>query len=164
MSDKTAARDEGQDRVFLVVVDDTPEMNVALRFAARRARRTGGRVALLYVTEPADFQHWIAVEDLMERERRMEAEEILQKYSDRIAEWTGAVPVLYVREGRPQDALMQLLDEEPSISILVLGADSGPKGPGPLCSALTGKMIGKLRIPVTIVPGNLSDEQVDALT
>jgi len=151
-------------RTFLVVVDDTPEMSVALRFAARRAKRTGGRVALLYVTEPADFQHWMAVEDLMEKERRMEAEEVLQKHSDLIAEWTGSLPMLYVREGRPQDALLKLLEEEPSISILVLGADTGPKGPGPLCSAVAGKLVGRLAIPVTIVPGSLSDEQVDALT
>ena len=160
---KTAQGTERGQRIFLVVVDDTPEMDVALRFAARRANKTGGRVALLYVTEPADFQHWIAVEDLMEKERRMEAEEVLQKYSDRISEWTGSMPVLYVREGRPQDALLKLLEEEPSISIVVLGADTGPKGPGPLCSAVAGKLMGKLRVPVTIVPGNLSEDQVDAL-
>ncbi len=151
-------------RIFLVVVDDTPEMAVALRFAARRAKKTGGRVALLYVTEPADFQHWIAVEDLMEKERRMEAEEVLQKYSDTVLEWSGAMPVLYVREGRPQDALLELLEEEPSISILVLGANTGPKGPGPLVTACAGKLAGKLPIPVTIVPGSLGDEEIDALS
>jgi len=158
-----ANNSKNSDRIFLVVVDDTPEMNVALRFASRRAQKTNGRVALLYVTEPADFQHWMAVEDLMEKERRMEAEEVLKKHSDKIMEYSGAMPMLYVRDGRPQDALIELLDEEPGISILVLGADTGPKGPGPLVSACAGKLAGKLRIPVTIVPGGLKDEEIDAL-
>jgi len=159
-----SSNDKSSDRIFLVVVDDTPEMNVALRFASRRAQKTDGRVALLYVTEPADFQHWMAVEDLMEKERRMEAEEVLQKHSDTVMGFGGAMPMLYIRDGRPQDALLDLLEEEPGISVLVLGADTGPKGPGPLVSACAGKLAGKLRIPVTIVPGSLKDEEVDALT
>jgi len=159
-----AKTDRSESRIFLVVVDDTPEMQVALRFAARRAKRTGGRVALLYVTERADFQHWAAVGDLMEQERRQEAEEVLQKYSDKLMELTGSMPMLYVRDGRPQDALLALLNEEPGISVLVLGADTGPKGPGPLVSACAGKLAGKLRVPVTIVPGSLTDDEVDALT
>jgi nucleotide-binding universal stress UspA family protein len=162
MSD--ANTEQSHVRIFLVVVDDTPEMLVALRFAARRAKRTGGRVALLYVTERADFQHWAAVGDLMEQERRQEAEAILQKHSDKVIEWAGTMPMLYVRAGRPQDALLDLLNEEPGISVLVLGADTGPKGPGPLVSACAGKLAGKLRVPVTIVPGSLTDDEVDDLT
>ena len=151
-------------RVFLVVVDESEEMPVALRFAARRARATGGRVALLYVIEPSDFGHWMAVEDLMEKERRLVAEETLQKYSDQVAALTGQMPVLYVREGTPREALLKLLDEEPSISILVLASGTGPRGPGPLISALTGKFYKRLKIPLTIVPGSLDEEAVDALT
>jgi hypothetical protein len=45
----------------------------------------------------------------------------------------------------------------------VLGASTSPKGPGPLVSALTGKFVSKLRIPVTIVPGNLSDDDVESI-
>ncbi len=152
------------ERIFLVVVDDTLEMPVALRFACRRARATGGRVALLHVIEPADFGHWIAVEDLMEKERRLEAEELLSKFSDEVAETSGAMPVLYIREGKPRDALLNLLDEEPGISILVLASGTGPKGPGPLVTAFTGKSYAKLRIPMTIVPGTLSTEEVDAIS
>jgi nucleotide-binding universal stress UspA family protein len=150
-------------RVFLVVVDQTEEMEVALRFACRRARNTGGRVALLYVIEPADFQHWMAVEDLMREEARTEGEQLLQRLAAQVNEQVGSIPVLYVREGKVRDELFKLLDEEPSISILVLGANTGSRGPGPLVSAVTGKMVGKLRVPVTIVPGNLSDEAIDAI-
>ena len=74
------------------------------------------------------------------------------------------MPVLHVREGEPAAELLRLLDEEPSISVVVLGADPGPKGPGPLVTALSGRLIGKLRVPLTIVPGSLSHAAIDAIT
>ena len=163
-ADETPAPADTSDRVFLVVVDETEEMEVALRFACRRARHTGGRVALLYVIEPAEFQHWMAVEDLMREEARSEGEQLLQKLAARVNELVGSIPILYVREGKVRDELFKLLDEEPRVSILVLGANPGSRGPGPLVSALTGKMIGKLRIPVTVVPGNLGDEEIDLIS
>jgi nucleotide-binding universal stress UspA family protein len=160
-ADEAPAPAETSDRVFLVVVDETEEMKVALRFACLRARRTGGRVALLYVIEPAEFQHWMAVEDLMREEARSEGEQLLQRLAAQVNELVGTIPVLYVREGKVRDELFKLLDEEPRISILVLGANTGSRGPGPLVSALTGKMIGKLRVPITVVPGNLHDDEID---
>ena len=156
--------DDAPDRVFLVVVDDSEEMGVALRFASRRAQHTGGRVALLYVVEPADFQHWMAVGDLMREEARSEGEQLLQKLAAQVNEMTGSLPILYVREGSRREALFQLIEEEPSISILVLGANTGGRGPGPLIEALTGRFMGKVRIPMTIVPGNLADEAIDAIS
>ncbi len=156
-------RQKQAQRVFLVVVDDSPELKVALRFAARRARTTGGRVAMLYVTEPAEAE-WLGVGEIMREERRAEAEHRLQELSAMVQELSGDMPILYVREGNVREELLRLIDEEPSISILVLGADTGPGGPGPLVTALTGKFSGKLHIPLTIVPGSLTDEEVDALT
>ena len=163
-ADETRTPRDSSGRVFLVVVDETEEMEVALRFACRRARHTGGRVALLYVIEPAEFQHWMAVEDLMREEARSEGEQLLQKLAARVNELVGSIPILYVREGKVRDELFKLLDEEPRVSILVLGANPGSRGPGPLVSALTGKMIGKLRVPVTVVPGNLGDEEIDMIS
>ncbi len=153
-----------QSRIFLVVVDETEEMRVALRYASLRARRTGGHVALLYVIEPSDLQQWMAVETLMREERREEAEALLQKLSGEVAELCGSLPIVYIREGRRRDELLALLDEEPSISILVLAAGTGAEGPGPLVTQLVGKMSGKMRVPVTVVPGSLSDEQIAVLT
>ena len=160
---KDSEAKETGDRVFLVIVDDTQEMEVALRFACRRASNSGGRVALLYVIEPTDFQHWMAVGDLMREEARNEGEQLLQRLAAMVNEITGHVPVLHVREGTRRDELLQLIDEDPSISILVLGASVEKRGPGPLVEALTGKLVGKLRVPVTIVPGNLSDEDIDSI-
>ncbi len=163
MNETGTTAEQDDDRVFLVVVDDTEEMRVALRYACRRAARTHGRVALLYVMESSEFQHWMSVGDLMREEARSEGEQILQRCATQVSEQTGALPVLYLREGSRRSQLMELIDEEPSISILVLAADTGPRGPGPLVSALTGKFVGKLRVPVTIVPGHLSDEEVDKI-
>ncbi|MFQ5972464.1 MAG: universal stress protein [Alphaproteobacteria bacterium] len=152
------------ERVFLVVVDDSPEMKNALYFACKRARRTGGRVGLLRVIEPADFQHWAAVGNLMREEARAEAEQLLQETAAKVKELHGKLPVLYVLEGDRKEALLKLIDEDPQIRILVLAAATGKKGPGPLISFLTKRVIGRMRIPVTIVPGGLTEEQIDALS
>ena len=77
---------------------------------------------------------------------------------------SGQIPVVYMREGNRRDELLKILDEEPAISILVLGAGTGPEGPGPLISHMIGKAAGKVRVPITIVPGNLTDEQLSAVT
>lgn len=150
-------------RTFLVVVDDSPEMLVAIRFACRHAHRTGDRVALLRVVEPAHFQHWATVGDLMREEAREEAEQLLQKLAAEIQDLTNQTPVLYVREGNRTQALLSLIREEPSISILVLAAARGGD-PGPIINFLSKKNFGKLRVPVTIVPGNLTVRDIDALS
>jgi nucleotide-binding universal stress UspA family protein len=154
----------GEERVFLVVVDDSEEMPVALRFACLRARRQGGRIALLYVTERADFQHWASVGDLMRQEAREEGEQLLQKLAGEVYESSGNYPVFYIREGDVREELVTLIEEEPSISILVLAANVGGGGPGPLISYLLGKKAPQNRIPITIVPGNLSDEELLEIT
>ncbi|HEX9810280.1 MAG TPA: universal stress protein [Alphaproteobacteria bacterium] len=159
-----AGRNGSRERIFLVVVDATEEHRKALRYASLRARNTGGRVALLYVIEPAEFQHWMAVEDLMREERRQEAEALLQQVSAEVQKLSGLTPVYYLREGNVREELLKLIAEEGSISILVLAAGTGKKGPGPLVSQLAGRLSGSLPVPITIVPGNLSDEEIDALT
>ena len=151
-------------RLFLVVVDISEEMNVALRFACQRAKNTGGRVALLYVMEPADFQHWMAVGEKMREERREEAERTLREFASQVQKITGEIPVLFFREGKAADEIVDLIKEEPNICILVLGAAIGKKGPGPLVTSLVGKLSGKFPIPITVVPGNLTMEEVDVLT
>lgn len=150
-------------RTFLCVVDEGSELHQALRFACHRARKTGGRVALLYAIEPAEFQHWMAVRNLMEAERREQAEELLQVVSAVVQKLSGTTPVVYIREGPLKDELMQLIAEEPDISVLVLAAAAGTDDPGQVISHIM-KNIGKLRVPVTIVPGNLTDDQIDALS
>ncbi|WP_448205273.1 universal stress protein [Azospirillum sp. sgz302134] len=151
-------------RIFLVVVDESPEHRVALRYACLRARKSGGKVALLTVIEPGEMQHWLAVENLIREEQRTEAEQKLQKLARDVNKLTGTLPALYVREGNRRDEVLALIEEEPSISILVLGAGIDPEGPGPLISYFTGRGLARLRIPLTIVPGGLGDDAIDAVT
>jgi nucleotide-binding universal stress UspA family protein len=165
------AGDEGRspnkgrkERVFLVVVDDSEEMPVALQFACRRARSSGGRVALLHVSSPADFQHWAAVGDLMRQEAREEGEQLLQKLAGQVQNWAGSYPILYIREGDVREELVNLIESEPTISVLVLAASTGSSGPGPIITYLLGKKARQSRIPITIVPGNLTDEELIEIT
>ena len=153
-----------QDRVFLVVVDDNPEMRAALRFACMRAKSTGGRVALLRCLAPAEFQHWMGVGEIMREEARTLAEQLIADLSDFVVEISGQIPAVYLREGNVREELLALIAEEPSISILVLGAGVDKEGPGPLISYIAGKGAASMRIPLTIVPGNLSDAEIDAIT
>lgn len=151
-------------RTFLCVVDESEELHQALRYACHRAKSTGGRVALLYVIEPVEFQHWMAVGHLMEEERREQAEEMLQVVASVVQKLSGATPVVYIREGKLNEELMQLIEEEEAnFSILVLGASTGGEGPGRLIAHVI-KRIGKLTIPITIVPGGLSDQEIDAIS
>ncbi|MDQ7249339.1 universal stress protein [Dongia sedimenti] len=158
---KSAETPPAQARVFLVVVDDSPELKLAIRYACLRAKKTGGRVAMLHVTAPEDMQEWIGVSRLIKEESRQQAEALMQKMAAEVQKLSGNMPVLYFREGDRRDEVMKLIDEEPSISILVLGASTGPKGPGPLVQALTSKYVGKLRVPMTIVPGQLTNDDID---
>jgi nucleotide-binding universal stress UspA family protein len=151
-------------RVFLVVVDETEEMRNALRYACRRAQHTSGRVALLYVIEPAEFQHWLGVGRVMEEEARVEAEQRMQTLAAEVFAQTGRMPTVHIREGKRSDELVALLQEDPSISLLVMGTASGSSNPGPLVTFLMSNLGRRIRIPVTLVPGELSVEEIDALT
>jgi nucleotide-binding universal stress UspA family protein len=150
-------------RKFLVVVDQTPECRVALRFAARRAQHTGGIVTLLYVVPPADFQQWAGVERKMREEAHQEAERALHEAAKTVNDIVGQTPELIIREGRPADEIRALVKEDRAVSIMVLAAGLAKEGPGPLVALIAGPAANAYPIPVTVVPGSLTDEQVDAL-
>jgi len=151
-------------RKFLVIVDDTPECQKALRFAWRRAKHTGGGVALLRAVNSVDFQQWLAVEEKMREEAQAEAEELLRNLAGKVHADSGILPELVVRQGEAKQVILQLIEEDPGICVLVLGAGTTADGPGPLVSMLVGKMAGQMHVPITVVPGSLSDEQLDELT
>ena len=161
--DESQSQGEPRERIFLVVVDETEEMKNALHFACRRALHTGGRVALFYAIEPPEFQHWLGVERVMQEEAREHAEQMLQDLAAKVQAATGKMPILYLREGRRRDELLALIDEEPGISLLVLGMAAGREGPGPLVSYLVSQGV-PLRLPVTLVPGALSEAEIDAVS
>jgi nucleotide-binding universal stress UspA family protein len=151
-------------RKFLVVVDRSTELKAALRFACRRALHTQGSIGLFHALAKAEFHHFASIGELMEREARSDAEQLLQDVAAEVHRLTGTFPALYIREGDTTEQLLKIIAEDPSFSVLVLGAGTGKEGPGPLVSALSGNLAGKIRIPVTIVPGDLDEARIDALT
>ncbi len=150
-------------RAYLVVMDDTEEAQSALRFAARRAARTGGGVEILALIPQPEFVQWGGVQAAMEEEARLRAEAMLVQASGAIVEEAGIKPSITVRQGDPVKALSELLKERDDISALVLGA-AAEGGPGPLVSHFAGSVAGNLPCPLIIVPGSLSDEQLTRLT
>jgi nucleotide-binding universal stress UspA family protein len=149
-------------RSYLVVVDDTPESRVALRFAARRAAKNAGHVSLLYIILPTDFIQWGGVQDVIEAEAQAKAEALLTEVAESVLTETGIRPSISVRSGKPNEQVLAALSDGSNIQALVLGAAS--KGaPGPLVSFFAGEAAGQLPCPVVIVPGGLDEAAIDRL-
>ena len=150
-------------RKFLVVLDDSKECLNAMRFAAMRAAKTGGGVEVLSIIPPEEFNHWIGVGDLM----RAEAKERIEVHFEVFAKWMrdkqGVNPSLVIREGEVVPEILAQISKDPEIGILVLGASTDKKGPGPIVTQLS-KNAGSLPIPITVVPGDLSKERLEAIT
>ena len=153
-------------RKFLVVSDDTPEFQAALKYACRRARSTGGHVAILRVIEPAILEHWSGVREEIERQARDEAEAVLQEVAGFVQAETGFPPeYLIVNADGPRAALRKVIGDDPTIKILVLAAASGGRGPGPLVASIAkdGVKWGARKVPITVVPGDLTDAEIAEL-
>ncbi len=147
---------------FLVIVDDSQELNVAIRFAAKRAQNTSGGVILLNIIEQFDPQQWQSIEDIILQEARDKAQEKLQKWSKIINDLTGIVPELIIKEGVPSEKIVETLESDSAIRFLVLAAAESEQ-PGPLVSLLAGQKSGKLPVPIVIIPQGLTDEVIDDL-
>lgn len=150
-------------RKFLVVVDGTPECKVALHFATRRAQHTGGRVSLICVAQLGDFQQWRGVEEIMREEAHEAAESAIHSAAIYVNELSGLMPELVIVHGETPECVMNLIQSDKDISILVLATAISKEGPGPLVTLVAGPQSGTFPIPVTIVPGKLSNEEIDAL-
>lgn len=156
----------GHKRKFLVVVDETTEVESALAYAAHRSRRTGGTLTLLYVIEPAEFQHWIGVQEIHLEEQHNKAKAVFRLFRRKLKTYgcDEATVEDVVREGTKAEQILGLIREDEDIAILVLGASTDPAGPGPLVSSLaTGKLAGNFPIPITIVPGTLTPEEIEGM-
>jgi len=163
MSGDTPRRGE-HTRKWLVILDGSEECIKAVTFAAFRVRRTGGTIVLLYVIEPDQFQHWIGVENVMRAEAMQQAEALFEQYEGRIRA-CGDIPVeRVVREGGRADQVEALIAEDTDIVILVLAAGTSSEGPGPLVSLIASRGADAFPVPVAIVPGTLSDAEIEALS
>jgi nucleotide-binding universal stress UspA family protein len=148
-------------RKFLVVIDDTPECDRAVAFAAYRVRRTGGGIVFLAVIEPADFQHWLGVEEVMRAEALEDAEALIDSRIARVKKIADIPIETVIREGRPADAIEAVIAEDKDIAILVLGGSGTSEGPGELVTHFAAH--AKLHILVTIVPAAMTEEEIEAV-
>lgn len=157
----------GHVRKFLVVVEEeAPEVEAALAFAANRVRRTGGMITMLYVIEPGDFQHWLGVKEIQREEALQKAKAVFRLFKRKLKSY-GFEDIEVeevVREGKKAEEISGLIETDEDIAIIVLGASIEQSGPGPLISNLfTGSKAGNFPIPISIIPGNLTWEEITAL-
>ncbi len=150
-------------RTYLVVIDDSEEARIALRFAARRASKTKGNVEVLAVVAPQDFVQWGGVQAAIEDEQKHRIEGIVSSAVGEIFDAAGIKPAIVLRQGDAVKVVREYLADREDIAALVLGA--APAGdPGPLVAHFTGKDSGKLPCPVMIIPGSLTDERLELLS
>lgn len=149
-------------RKFLVVLDDSTECLNAMRFAAMRAARTGGGVEVLAVIPPEEFNHWVGVGEIMREEARQRIEAHFDVFAKWMRDKQGVDPELVIREGEPVREIISQVQDDPEVGVLVLGAGTDG-GPGPLVTELT-RNSGSLPMPITVVPGGMSKEQLEAVS
>ena len=149
-------------RKFMVVLDNSTECLNAMRFAAMRAEKTGARVEILAVIPPEEFNHWIGVGAIMREESRDRISAHFEVFAKWMRERHNVEPELVIREGEVVNEILAQINDDAEVDILVLGAGTDRKGPGPLVSQLS-KSSGTLDVPIVIVPGNLSKEQIEAI-
>jgi len=150
-------------RTYLVVVDDSAESRVALRFAARRALKTGGKIEVLGIVEPQDFVQFGGVQNAIEEEQRLRIEGVVSSAVGEILDQSGLEANVIIRQGEAVRTVRDYLEGRDEVAALVLGA--APSGnPGPLVANFTGNDAGLLPCPVMIIPGSLADERLEALS
>jgi nucleotide-binding universal stress UspA family protein len=164
MTTQRRSYETGHKPKCLVIVDDSAEGDRAVYYASRWAVRVGGGVVMLRIIEIEDQnQQWLGVADIMRAEAHEEADAALDRAAGRASGVAAITPERVIREGDPTEQILDVVDQDADIALLVLAANPGPEGPGPLISMIAAA-IGSFPIPVTIVPGDLSDADVDALS
>lgn len=163
---KRRSFEKGHFRKFLLVVDESAEVEAALYYAASRIQHSSGSISMLYVIEPQDFQHWMGVKQVQVEEETNKAKALFRLFRRKLTQagFESVAVEEFIREGKPAEELTAMIEADEDIAILVLGAAIDDGGPGPLVSTLaTGTATGKFPIPITIVPGNLSLEHIKSM-
>ena len=150
-------------RTYLVVIDDSAEARVALRFAARRAAKTSGRIEVLGIVEPQDFVQFGGVQQAIEEEQRLRIEGVVSSAVGEILDEAGIEATIVVQQGEPVKTVREYIGEREEVAALVLGAAS-TGDPGPLVGNFCGNDAGRLPCPVMLIPGSLSDERLEQLS
>ncbi len=149
-------------RTYLVVIDESPEAEIALRFAARRAVKTGGTVEILALIPRPEFVQWGGVMATIEEEARHHAEGLVTRAAGTLLAESGITPSITVREGDGPRVIREMIAANADIAALVLGATANGS-PGPLVTHFAADA-GALSVPLMIVPGSLAGEAIDRLS
>jgi nucleotide-binding universal stress UspA family protein len=160
---KRRSFEAGHLRKFLLIVDESQEVESALYYAASRVLHSSGSIVMLYVIEPQQFQHWAGVRQVQIEEETNKAKALFRLFRRKLTQagFENIPCEEVIREGAKAEEIMRSIEEDEDIAILVLGAATDAKGPGPLVSSLAaGKNAGTFPVPVTIVPGNLTLEDI----
>ena len=164
MTTQRQSYETGHKPKCLVVVDDSAEGDRAVYYASRWSVRVGGGVVMLRLIETEDQnQQWLGVADIMRAEAHEEANAALDRAAGRANGLAAITPERAIREGEPVEQILAVIDEDADIAMLVLAANPGAEGPGPLITLLA-KTVGSFPVPVVIVPGDLADADIDALS
>lgn len=150
-------------RIYLVVIDESPEAEIALRFAARRAVKTGGGVEILTLIPPQEFIAFGGVQATIEEEALLHAEGLVAAAAGTLVEESGLKPAITVRQGEGPKIIRDIIADNPDIAALVLGA-AASGAPGKLVAHFAGTDAGGLPVPVMIIPGSLTREAIDRLS
>ncbi|MBB3770727.1 nucleotide-binding universal stress UspA family protein [Angulomicrobium tetraedrale] len=164
MTRRRQIHEPGHLRKLLVVVDDSPECDRAVYYAARRAARTAGGLVLLRVLTLADVEsQWFGVAELMRAEAADKATARLEHMAARARSVAGVTAQTLIREGAVVDEILKLIEADEDIALLVVAVHAGREAPASLISSLGSGLWAGLGIPITLVPGTLSDAEIDAL-
>jgi nucleotide-binding universal stress UspA family protein len=164
MTTQRRSYEAGHKPKCLVIVDDTADWDRAVYYASRWARRIGGGVVILNVIETEEQnQQWLGVADIMRAEAYENANAALDRAANRANGIAALTPERVIREGEATEQILDVIEQDVDIAMLVLAANPGVEGPGPLATGLA-KTAGSFPIPVMMVPGDLSDADLDALT
>ena len=148
---------------FLIVIDESKELEKAIYFAAKRAIHTDGKLSLLYIVDPAVNAQWSRIENLIEQEATSEAKKLCRAWAQKIKSRFDIDSEVIIKMGDRCEELLKLVEEDKNIRFLVLASSANNEEPGPLIKALTGKKIKDLSIPMVIIPGALSEKEIDLI-
>lgn len=148
---------------YLVCVNQEKYSEVALHFACKMAARNKGNVIILHVMEPSDYQSFGGVAEKIREEKRAEAETLLATLGGKVQQWSGLLPVLTVREGLIEEEIIDLVANDRSINMMVLGVAPETSTKSKVLPPLVSALSSKLLIPMMIIPGNLTPKQIEEL-
>ena len=147
--------------IFLAVFDGTDECKSAVRYAARRAQLNNANLLIVATVDTAEFTYWLSVNSKMIDNIEKESKEMLKVLSKEIQTYSNVECSYIIEHGSKLDVVKRLIDEDETISLLVLASNKKDKNPGVLVETISGDGYS---IPVVVLPGNLNDDSIDKLS